>query len=280
MVSTDQVNGPKAALIGGAIGGVVSGLVLVSILFWLVHRLGLHPGRSPPRRQSNGIYDDDDDFHADSRSRAVTPASSSRPVSVFSDTTVDSTEGRDRNDKTRPRRKLTRRASEGTSVRSLRTMRDKLGGWTSEQGKKGVNVNEQDHATWPLDLDDDLTTTTSFVSEHPDPRAGSYPNPDSTVIALPLPPPSVAPFANSFPPVHYLSRPSFVVPPQQRHEPQPVQPLRFAPVEIRGGGGYAGAIARAAAASYPPDGTTVPSGAACARSNGQKGRRVAAEAYE
>ncbi|GAA5962615.1 hypothetical protein JCM3765_006859 [Sporobolomyces pararoseus] len=103
--------GPNKALIAGAIGGTVGVLVVVLAIFFTFYRIRRC---AAPRDVNNEKEEQDKDSVRHSRIRNATP-SSSRPVSVFSDTTIDSNETRKKS-----KNKLRRKDSITRSLRSLR----------------------------------------------------------------------------------------------------------------------------------------------------------------
>ncbi|GAA5985961.1 hypothetical protein JCM5350_007821 [Sporobolomyces pararoseus] len=92
--------GPNEALIAGAIGATIGALLVVLGIFFPFYRIR----RCAATRDVNVEKEDrEEDSKRHSRSRNATPASL-RPVSVFSDTTIDSSETRE-NFKNKLRRK-------------------------------------------------------------------------------------------------------------------------------------------------------------------------------
>ncbi|GAA5881665.1 hypothetical protein JCM16303_005534 [Sporobolomyces ruberrimus] len=116
MVTEPHTPGPSTALIAATIGGTLGGLVVVFAIFFAIYRIR----RLIQSSDTHAVHDDEIDRM--SRMSHITPASS-RPVSTFSDTTVDSHDAR-----ARTRRILRRRSSTGLSLKSLKNQNPNTGG--------------------------------------------------------------------------------------------------------------------------------------------------------
>ena len=249
---TTGTPGPQPALIGGAIGGAIGGLAIIIGLFWIIHRI---------RNRSRRNEQDEKDLP---RSRPVTPASS-RPVSIFSDTTVDSAEERKWT-----RRKLRRRSSAGTSLKSLR-----LKELNQKGGGSVVSVLENmARSKSEMDLTQ-LNENSSTAT--PSPPALSPVSPISPISPI-SPVSHISPTSHhtiTYPQQHLpISRP-----PQPtfyaQHLNLPARPIPSqAPNHLVGG--YAGATQRAVPSSWD---TFSSVGTSQGSNGGVQSRRVAAEPY-
>ncbi|GAA5843165.1 hypothetical protein JCM5353_007088 [Sporobolomyces roseus] len=248
---TTGTPGPQPGLIGGAIGGAVGALFVAIGLFWVFHRIR---NRSERNEEDEKVLP---------RSRPVSLASS-RPVSIFSDTTVDSAEERKWT-----RKKLRRRSSAGTSLKSLRL---------KELNRKGggnvVSVLENMARS---------KSETDLTQLNNSPTASSS-SPTLSPVSSVSPISPISPIS----PVSPASCHTVTYPQRQLPVSQPPQPTFYAqhlnlparpiPSQVpnRSIGGYAGATLRAVPSSW---GTFSSVGVNQGTDKGSQSRRVAAEPY-
>ena len=245
---TTGTPGPQPALIGGAIGGAIGGLAIIIGLFWIIHRI---------RNRSRRNEQDEKDLP---RSRPVTPASS-RPVSIFSDTTVDSAEERKWT-----RRKLRRRSSAGTSLKSLRLKE------LNQKGSGSVVSVLENMARSKSETDLTQLNHNNSTTATPSPPALSPVSPISPISPIPPASHNTITYPQQHLPISRPPQPTFYA--QHLNLPAPPIPSQ-APNHLVGG--YAGATHRAAPSSW----ATFSSVGTSQGSNGggAQSRRVAAEPY-